>query len=111
MDYTPSTLVKVVLAAMACVIVVVGYVSGQSDGGFLFAVSIPLILLAAWIRRDLARRLTFWVLIAFWAVAHSLFIIWIQPKLALPSISYAPLFIVDYIVVLGSFFLLEKVEL
>ena len=111
MEYAPSILMKVVLAGLAGVIVVIGYASGRPNPGFLLGISIPLILLAAWTRRDLAKRLTFWVLIAIWAVVHISIIILLQPTFGMhPSKIYAPLFIVDYIVVLGSFFLLDKVE-
>jgi hypothetical protein len=109
MDYTAPTSVKIALGFLAAVIVLAGYMIDDVNSGFLLGGGIPIIILAAWTRRDLRGSPAFWLLSLVWIAVDVLIILIIRPTLYMrPAILFTPLFIVDYIFVLGSFFLLEK---
>lgn len=109
MDYTTSTNIKIFLALLAGTITVSGYFLGDVDAGFLLGAGIPIIFLAAWTRRDLRHMPTFWLLLIFWIIFDVTLLLILRPSIHVrPAVLFAPLFIVDYILVLGSFFLLER---
>lgn len=109
MDYTTPLKVKIALGILAAAIVVAGHALGDIDSGYLLGGGLPLILLAAWTRRDLRTLPAFWAILFAWALFDVLVVMVIRPGLYIqPAIIYAPLFIIYYIIVLGSLFLLEK---
>jgi len=109
MDYSTPMSVKIALGCLAGLITLIGYLFGDIDAGFLLGGGIPIVLLAAWTRRDLRHQAAFWFLIASWIFVDIMLVLTLRPTLYFhPAILFVPFFIIDYILVLGSFFVLER---
>lgn len=109
MDYRVPTKYKMILTTIAVATTLLGYLSGNVDFGFLIGISLSVIILAAYVRRDLSCNFSYWILLIFWTLTHFVIITLINQRLPFhPSILVAPLFVVDYILVLGSLFLLPS---
>ncbi|TPG22754.1 hypothetical protein EAH87_02900 [Sphingomonas koreensis] len=107
MDYRVPTKFKAIFALTAIGFTCVGYLLGNLDFGFLIGISIATIALAAYVRRDLTDNIYYWILLMAWTLIHVAAIILINQRISFhPAILIAPIFIVDYILVLGSLFLL-----
>jgi len=96
--------------AICVMIFVIGVLVGYPDRGVISALSFAAIALAAKIRWDLCRKIWMWILIIFWSTVHVFAVISIGFSINIhPTILLAPIFIFDFLLVLGSIFLLELI--
>ena len=93
-----------------CVLIyVIISVLGYSDKGLIIAFSFASIALAASSKWNCRGRVWFWFLVIGWSALHLAVAIEINGSIRLhPTILLAPVVIIDFLIVLSSFFLVER---
>jgi hypothetical protein len=110
-DYSVPLAGKVGVGVLAGVGVVLGNLMGRPDTSLSFGVCFGLVGLAAFVRRDLRDRPTYWLSIGAW-LALFMAIDFSVGSLSFPALKLLlPIIAIGfYIPILGTFFLIDKLK-